>query len=204
MYIDWSLRILGWVPRLWNTTIETHRVQVREAILDATAGLVGEHGLRAVTMAQIADDAGIGRATLYKYFPDVDAILIAWHDRQVSAHLSRLAEIPARVEGGADRLDAVLRAYASMTFAAREHRETDVARMVHRVGHVAHAEQHLKAMIVDLIAAAAAEGSVRTDVSPEELAEYCLHALAAADRLPSTDAVARLVAVVLAGLRPHD
>ncbi|MGY1948987.1 MULTISPECIES: hypothetical protein [Nocardia] len=42
-------------------------------------------------------------------------------------------------------------------------------------------------MIVDLIAAAAVEGSVRTDVSPEELAECCLHALAAADRLPSTD-----------------
>lgn len=47
--------------------------------------------------------------------------------------------------------------------------------------------QYLEAMIVDLIAAAAVEGSVRTDVSPEELAECCLHALAAADRLPSTD-----------------
>ncbi|MFJ6671806.1 hypothetical protein ACIQMJ_11920 [Actinosynnema sp. NPDC091369] len=35
----------------------------------------------------------------------------------------------------------------------------------------------------------------------EEPADYCLHALGAADRLPS-DAMRRLVAVMLDGLRP--
>src|SRR5918996_4902222 len=69
-----SPRILRLVPRLWTETIEEHRRAVRDATLDTAAALVGEHGLRSVTMSQIAEETGIGRATLYKYFPDVEAI----------------------------------------------------------------------------------------------------------------------------------
>ncbi len=54
---------------------------MQDAALDATAALVAERGLRSVTMSQIAAQSGIGRATLYKYFPDVEAILLAWHER---------------------------------------------------------------------------------------------------------------------------
>jgi len=75
----------GVVPKLWNETIEAHRRTVRLAVLETTAALVAEHGLRSVTMSQIAEDTGIGRATLYKYFPDVEAILLAWHERQITA-----------------------------------------------------------------------------------------------------------------------
>src|SRR4030095_9575424 len=80
-------------PRLWNDTLHAHRAAVRDAIMDTTAALVGEHGLLSVTMSQIAEATGIGRATLYKYFPDVEAILVAWHERQISAHLQQLAEL---------------------------------------------------------------------------------------------------------------
>ena len=65
---------------------------VHDATLDTTAALVREHGLASVTMSQIAAAAGIGRATLYKYFPDVEAILVAWHDRLITRHLRLLAE----------------------------------------------------------------------------------------------------------------
>ncbi len=37
--------------------------------------------------AAIAEEAGIGRATLYKYFSDAEVLLLAWHERQISAHL---------------------------------------------------------------------------------------------------------------------
>ena len=81
------------VPRLWNDTIQAHRAAVNDAILDTTAALVAKHGLRSVTMSQIAEQTGIGRATLYKYFPDVEAILAAWHERQIAAHLQQLTEL---------------------------------------------------------------------------------------------------------------
>src|SRR5262245_17513296 len=65
------------MPKLWSETITLHRREVRDAILDTTVALVAEHGLHAVTMSQIAEATGIGRATLYKYFPGVEAILHA-------------------------------------------------------------------------------------------------------------------------------
>ena len=67
------------MPRIWADTIDTHRRQVTDAILDATAELIAEHGPMSVAMSAIAERAGIGRATLYKYFPDVESILVAWH-----------------------------------------------------------------------------------------------------------------------------
>ena len=65
------------MPKLWTVTIEEHRRAVRDATLDTTAALVAERGLASVPMSRIARDTGIGRATLYKYFPDVEAILAA-------------------------------------------------------------------------------------------------------------------------------
>jgi hypothetical protein len=58
-------------------------------------------------------------------------------------------------------------------------------------------------LIRDLLSEAADGGSVRSDVAPEELANYCLYALAAATSLPSKVAVRRLVQVTLAGLQPQ-
>src|SRR3990172_8498304 len=100
------------MPKLWNDTIKTHRHEVREAILDATADLVSQSGLLSVTMAQIAEDTGIGRATLYKYFPGVEEILLAWHERQVRSHFKQLVQIRDQPGNAGQRLAAVLEAYA--------------------------------------------------------------------------------------------
>ena len=189
------------VPKLWNETIETHRREVRDAILDTTAALVGEHGLLSVTMSRIAEKTGIGRATLYKYFPDVQAILLAWHEREIAAHLEHLADLRHKGRNARERLEAVLEAYALISHESHKHHDRQLAAFLHRDEQVARAQQQLRDMIRDLITEASATGEVRDDVSPDELASYCLHALAAASSLPSKAAVRRLVTVTLAGLR---
>ena len=125
------------MPKLWNETIKAHRREVRDAILDATAALVAEHGLQAVTMSQIAKGTGIGRATLYKYFPDVEAILLAWHERQIAAHLDYLAEVRDQARGARERLRAVLEAYALILHAHHGHQDAELAAFLHRSKHVA-------------------------------------------------------------------
>ena len=190
------------MPKLWNETIDAHRRAVRDATLEVTADLVAEHGLRAVTMSQIAEKAGIGRATLYKYFPDVEAILLAWHERQITAHLGQLTEAREGAKGADRQLEAVLTAFALITRESQGHHGTELAGLLHRDKHVAQAEQHLRDMIRDLLAEGAASGTLRDDVAPDELASYCLHALTAAGGLRSKAAVHRLVTVTLAGLRP--
>ena len=187
------------VPRLWDETIEAHRRAVRDATLDTTAALVAEHGLRSVTMSQIAEETGIGRATLYKYFPDVEAILVAWHERHIGGHLDLLAELRDQAGGAGERLEAVLQAYALIQF---EHHGTELAALLHRGEYVASAEQQLSRFIRDLVIEGAAAGNVRGDVAPDELAAYCLHAVTAAGSLRSKAAVHRLVTVVMAGLQP--
>ncbi|UYQ60622.1 TetR/AcrR family transcriptional regulator [Streptomyces peucetius] len=190
------------MPKLWNETVEEHRRAVRDAILDTTAELVAEHGLRAATMSRIATETGIGRATLYKYFPDVEAVLLAWHERQVTAHVSRLAEVRDRAGTPVERLEAVMEAYALIAYERHGHGD-ELAAMLHRGEHIAMAHQHLRGIVRDLLTEGAHAGEVRDDVAADELAGYCVHALAAADSLRSRAAVRRLVAVTLAGLRPE-
>ncbi|MFI7577861.1 TetR/AcrR family transcriptional regulator [Micromonospora sp. NPDC049497] len=190
------------MPKLWNTTIAAHRQTVHDAILETTWALVREHGLRSVTMTQIAEKAGIGRATLYKYFPDVEAILAAHHERHVASHLAHLTELRNEPGTAAERLRAVLEHYALICHHRQRHGTAELAALLHRGERVALAQQQLVDLFRDLLTEVAATGDLRDDLAPHELASYCLHALTAAGDLPSEAAVDRLVAVTLAGLRP--
>ena len=121
---------------------------------------------------------------------------MAWHERQVTAYLEQLAAIRDRHGNAADRLEAVLEAYALI---AHEHHGTELAALPHRGTHIAHAQQQLTTFIRDLLIEAAKTGDLRDDVAPGELATYCIHSLTAATSLSSKAAVRRLVTVVLAG-----
>ncbi len=160
---------------------------------------MAEHGLHSVTMSQIAEETGIGRATLYKYFPDVEAILVEWHELQVTGHLRQLAVVRDRAGNPGERLAAVLETYALIQF---QHHGTELAALLHRGEHFVRAQRQLGDFIRDLLTEGAAAGELRDDVPPDELASYCLHSLTAASGLPSRPAVRRLVTVTLAGLRP--
>ena len=182
------------VPKLWSETIETHRSAVRDAILDAAWALASEHGLLSVTMSRVAKEVGIGRATLYKYFPDVESILLAEHDRQVAGQLEHLHAV--RDAGGdpGRQVEQVLRIHATMI---HEHHGNILAPVMHQDP----ARRHQEAFLRDMLKQAAESGAIRTDINPEELAGYCLHALSAAATLPSKAAAERLVRLTLDGLR---
>ncbi|KWX20514.1 TetR family transcriptional regulator [Mycolicibacterium wolinskyi] len=188
------------MPKLWNDTIESHRRDVRQSVIDAAAALLSEVGLRAVTMAQVAEQAGIGRATLYKYFPDVETILHAWHDRQVDEHLHQLQRI--RDGSGPQRLDAVLAEYARIVHQRCGH-DTALVRLLHPGHHVDAAHDRLYDMVRGLIEESAGTPAVRDDIDAGELAAYCLHALNAAATVTTDDELQRLVCVVTDGLRPR-
>lgn len=66
------------------------------------------------------------------------------------------------------------------------------------------AEKQLHALVQTLIEDAAQEGQMRSDVTPVELATFCLHALSAASTAPSKAATQTLVGLILDGLRSSD
>lgn len=72
---------------------------------------------------------------LYKYFSDVEAILFAWHECQVTGHLEHLAKVRDQAGDAVARLEAVLKAYALIS---HEHHGTELADLLHRGEHVSH------------------------------------------------------------------
>lgn len=167
------------MPKIWSTTIDSHRRQVHDAILDATAELIAEHGPMSVAMSAIAEHAGIGRATLYKYFPDIESILVAWHDRDFAHHHARLQ---ALVEADSTTLKDVAQFICTQRREHPHHHATEL------VGNLAHtlAEAHspmgnaVEGQVLDaltqLIASLAERNEVRSDRDPDFLARWLLHA----------------------------
>lgn len=186
------------MPKLWHDSVDQHRTAVRDAALDAVGALVADHGLGPVTMSKVAAAAGIGRPTLYKYFPDVDSLVLAWHERQVTHHLEQLASVRDSATGSIDRLTLVLEAYASIAY---KHPQGGSSAKLHSGRHVARGEQQLHVFLQELISEGVAEGHLREDVPAEHLAAYTLSALSSASAMPSESAARRLVRVVLGGLR---
>jgi AcrR family transcriptional regulator len=61
-------------------------------VLEAAARVFAEHGGRGVTMEQLAAAAGVGKATLYRRYPDVASIAVALldeHERRLQEELLR-------------------------------------------------------------------------------------------------------------------
>lgn len=195
------------VPKLWSDTVEAHRQEVRGAIMDTAARLAAERGPLNLTMSQVAEAAGIGRATLYRYFSSVEEVLHAWHVRQIDHHLELVRDIAGRDAPPMQRLAAVLETYAQVQRQRAGHRRgphgPDLVALLHRDARPEPAERQLHALLRDLVAQAAHEGSVRSDVGADELTTFCLHALEAAHGSRSNAAIQRLVAVTLDGLRPR-
>lgn len=76
------------------------KLRTRKALLDAADQLVGE-GLNP-TLAEVAEKALVSRATAYRYFPNLDALLL-----EVS--LDRKVAAPAQILENADNMDGAER-----------------------------------------------------------------------------------------------
>lgn len=183
------------MPVLWRQSVQAHRDAVREAVIEAVGTLAAEHG-SAVTMSALAARAGVSRATLYRYFPDVTAAVYAWHQARVQEHLAELARVHQRISDPGPALQAVLEAYVTLS----AHSEVGHARLLHDGDHGAGPRQQLTEFLEGAVREAAEAGAVRSDVAAAELAAFCVHALSAA---PPSDPAARrrLLHVVLDGLR---
>jgi AcrR family transcriptional regulator len=190
------------MPRLWTDTVESHRQEVREAILDAAGELVASRGLLAVSMSQLAETAGIGRATLYKYFADVEQVLTAWHARQVAGHLAQLTALAEGPGEPAIRLRSALEAYGRICRQRARHGGDAMTAALHHSRKVQQSERQLRDLLASLVAEAVAAAVVRSDVPARELASFCVHALTAGADIKSAPAVETLVDLVWAGLSP--
>lgn len=62
------------------------------AILDAAARLLRRAPDRVASVAEVADEAGLAKGTVYLYFPGKEALLLALHERNVGQFFDALIE----------------------------------------------------------------------------------------------------------------
>ncbi len=87
----------------------------QDRIIEATFGLVADHGLSAVAMIDIARTAGIARATLYNHYPDVASILADGATRHNDMAIAGLHQTLAVVSTPIETIQQLVRYVAAIS-----------------------------------------------------------------------------------------
>jgi len=74
-----------------------------DAILDAAERMLARSPERVANVAEVADEAGLAKGTVYLYFPSKEALLLAVHDRAIENFFRAVIELvegdePVRIE----------------------------------------------------------------------------------------------------------
>jgi AcrR family transcriptional regulator len=169
----------------------------RKAILEAARELFADSV--DVPMCRIAERAGVGQATLYRNFPNRSALAAEIIDE----NFERIAALAAEHEGDADAFFVILRSLidgiASMyalAVLARSDTETD--------SHLQRARQRIRLLLKEPLGDAKAAGTVRRDLSLDDVFLMVAMGRGAMEGLPDAaarSAVAhRVLALLLSGV----
>ncbi|MFF2551890.1 TetR/AcrR family transcriptional regulator [Nocardia sp. NPDC058058] len=175
----------------------------RDQIVNAALAVFRERGTE-VPMKEIADRAGVGVGTLYRRFPDRDALLIG----TAQAHLERLSELAAtawREERTAWRgMRRFLRECVEMQLGAQS---SAIGPAVHRAMHADPRLIDVRAAVVDLVTRmtvrAQADGDLRPDIGPDDISLLMTVQVYTREGESYPDAVERVMRIMLDGLRPQ-
>ncbi len=94
-----------------------------ERILDAAAHVFHEQGYTAATTNDIADEAEVSIGSLYQYFPNKDALLVALTQRHIASATAGLTDLLGRLRTD-DSFEPVLRAVVD--FLVEQHHLDDL------------------------------------------------------------------------------
>ena len=73
---------------------ERKRIETRTRIAEEAVRLVSEHGIPSTTVDEIAEAAGVSRATFFRYFESKEAVLFGDWRRHLDVLHDRVSERP--------------------------------------------------------------------------------------------------------------
>lgn len=141
----------------------TKRDRTTAGLLEAAAGVFAEQGASA-RLADVAEAADVGLATLYRYFPNREVLLADLLEYALDETSERLAAADLENVPFAEGVARVCRALV-----ASRSKYALLARMVDHVDK-GKAEPRLGGPIRTLLRKGIAEGAVREDLSEDEMA----------------------------------
>ncbi|MEB3069300.1 TetR/AcrR family transcriptional regulator [[Mycobacterium] vasticus] len=160
-----------------------------DRLLDATEQLLAEKGIRATTMTDVAERAGVSRAWLYRKFPDKPALVGAGIIRLIEASWAKSRAELSTLESFEDRLVAGVhigrRAYDDPGTLLLRLRTSEPDEFAACVGAGVHElVPDLAGFWYPFVAAAAAEGDIHPDTDLPEASEWLARVMISLGSVP--------------------
>ena len=172
----------------------------REQLLDVATRLFASAGTEP-SMRAIANEAGVGIATLYRHFPTRESLVDAVYQDQVSRLTVGAHELLVQFDP-----PAALRRWMDLfgEWIATKNGMLDTLLAMVESGEIAHAHTRteLLAAIDNILEAGRTTGQLRTDVPAEDIAAALIGIFTVASSPDHTGLAARLLDLLMDGLRP--
>ncbi|MGN0063214.1 MAG: TetR/AcrR family transcriptional regulator [Nocardioides sp.] len=97
------------MPKISADNLDEHRSQVQQRIFEALADLMTEHSFEAISMAQIAARAGLGRTAIYHHFSDREAVVVAFASHETTKYVERLRAALDQADGPVEEMRTYVR-----------------------------------------------------------------------------------------------
>ena len=92
------------MPKIIGGSLHEHREQTRQKLFAALSALMAERGFDAITLAEIAQAAGVGRTAVYNHFPDKEALLVGFITHETEQYAASLQRALDDLDDPVERL----------------------------------------------------------------------------------------------------
>lgn len=103
------------MPKILGSSLPEHRQQTRRRLFAALSTLMAERGFDAISLADIAAQAGIGRTAVYNHFPDKESLLLGFISDETGQYLATLEAALAGVRDPVEQLRTYVRHQTRLT-----------------------------------------------------------------------------------------
>jgi len=154
------------------------------------------------SMREIAREAGVGIATLYRHFPTRESLVDAVYHGQVQRLTAGARELLEQLPP-TEALRRWMDLFAD--WLATKHGMTDTLVTMIDSGAIAHAQTRTELLqtITTILDAGKAAGDIRTDVSAEDIAAGLIGIFTVAGKPPQRAQATRLLNLLMDGLKPQ-
>ncbi|MDO8143494.1 MULTISPECIES: TetR/AcrR family transcriptional regulator [Isoptericola] len=103
------------MPKIIGKSLHEHRQMTRHKLFAALSTLMAERGFDTITLADIAQAAGVGRTAVYNHFADKEALLLGFITHETEQYAHTLERALAEVDDPVTQLRTYIRQQAQLT-----------------------------------------------------------------------------------------
>jgi len=198
------------MPKIIGGSLAEHREQTRHKLFTALSTLMTERGFDAISFADIAAAAGVGRTAVYNHFADKEALLLGFIEHETDQYVASLHRALDGVADPVEKLRTYVRAQLNLKRVFHLAPGPDLRAVLSRTSQV-HLRDHVLA-VESLLRSIITEGVERGDFPAQDvdttvvLVSGCLSGRQVPDRDPERSrAISTTEAFVLraVGARPE-